>query len=112
MEGSHSEIALAYHSMDRKSFSTLSAFGGNEKSWSLDRSGFYSVSHNSHSVRLEARPACQKVGVYLQLREGLLSFYEVAGTMKLLYKVEASFVEPLYAGFWLGDKSCIRICDL
>lgn len=112
VEGDDAEIALAYSGMDRKSFSKLSAFGGNDKSWSLDRSKFYSVSHGDASVRLVLRPAHKKVGVYLQLREGLLSFYEVAGAMTLLHRVEASFTEPLYPGFWLGEKCCIRICDL
>lgn len=112
VEGDHAEIALAYQGIDRKSLSKLSAFGGSNKSWSLDCSKFYSVSHDGNSVQLGARPACQRIGVYLQLQEGLLSFYEVADDMTLLYRVEASFVEPLYPGFWLGEKCCIRICDL
>lgn len=112
VEGDHAEIALAYRGIDRKSLSVLSAFGGSDRSWSLDRSKFYSVSHGGASVRLGARPAHKKIGVYLQLREGLLSFYEVADGMMLLYRVEASFTEPLYPGFWLGEKCCIRICDL
>lgn len=112
VEGDRVEIALAYRGIDRKSVGKLSAFGENDKSWCLSRSNVYSFSHNSSSMRLQARPVHKKVGVYLQLREGLLSFYEVADGMKLLHRVRASFTEPLYPGFWLGENCRIRICDL
>ncbi|KAL6112165.1 uncharacterized protein ACO6RY_08984 [Pungitius sinensis] len=113
VEGSKAEIALAYRGMDRKSRTRMSAFGGNAKSWSLDRSAnHYSVSHRSDSVQLTARPSRSRLGVYLNCREGTLSFYEVSDTMVFLYKVEAEFTEPLYPGFWLGEDCCIRICDL
>lgn len=112
VQGDKAEIALTYKGIDRKSLSRLSAFGGNDKSWSLDRSNYYSVSHRGVSEQLRTPPAHQIIGVYLQFREGLLSFYEVSDTMMLLYKGEARFTEPLYPGFWLGEKCRIRICDL
>ncbi|XP_040060738.1 tripartite motif-containing protein 16 isoform X2 [Gasterosteus aculeatus] len=113
VEGDKAEIALAYKGMDRKSRTQLSAFGGNAQSWSLDRSAnHYSVSHKSDSVQLTTRPSRSKLGVYLNFKEGTLSFYEVSDRMVFLYKVEAEFTEPMYPGFWLGEKCCIRICDL
>lgn len=112
VEGDKAEIALAYKRIDRKSRTNLSAFGGNANSWSLDRSRDYSVSHNSDSIRLTASPSHHRIGVYLKFKEGTLSFYEVSDSMKFLYKVEAKFTESLYPGFWLGEKCCIRICDL
>ncbi|XP_047439803.1 tripartite motif-containing protein 16-like protein isoform X2 [Mugil cephalus] len=112
VKGDKVEIALAYKGMDRKSRSKLSAFGGNVHSWSLDRSKYYSVSHNTHSVQLTASPSHCRIGVYLKFKQGTLCFYEVSNSMKFLYKLETKFTEPLYPGFWLGEKCCIRICDL
>lgn len=112
VEGDKSEIALAYRGINRKSRTSLSAFGGNVNSWSLDRSTSYSVSHNGNSIQLTAPPSHPRIGIYLKFKEGTLSFYEVSDSMKLLYTAEAEFREPLYPGFWLGEKCCIRICDL
>ncbi|XP_042352076.1 tripartite motif-containing protein 16-like isoform X1 [Plectropomus leopardus] len=112
VEGDKAEIALAYKGIDRKSRTSVSAFGGNANSWSLDRSTKYSVSHKGDSVQLTAQPSHHRLGVYLKFREGTLSFYEVSDRMTFLYKVEAEFTEPLYPGFWLGEKCRIRICDL
>nr|XP_046239745.1 tripartite motif-containing protein 16-like protein [Scatophagus argus] len=112
VEGDKAEIALAYKGIDRKTRTALSAFGGNSNSWSLDRSANYSVSHRGDSIQLKASPSHHRIGVYLRFKEGLLSFYEVSDSMRFLYRAEAKFTEPLYPGFWLGEKCCIRICDL
>ncbi|XP_069580160.1 tripartite motif-containing protein 16-like protein isoform X1 [Brachyistius frenatus] len=112
VEGHKAEIALTYRGIDRKSRTKLSAFGGSANSWSLDRSTNYSVSHRADSVQLTKPPRHHRIGVYLSFRAGTLAFYEVADRMTFLYKIEAEFTEPLYPGFWLGDKCCIRICDL
>lgn len=112
VKGDKAEIALAYKGIDRKSRNELSAFGANANSWSLDRSKNYCVSHNSESILLTTPPSHHRIGVYLKFQNGTLSFYEVSDSMNFLYKVEAKFREPLYPGFWLGEKSCIRLCDL
>ena len=113
VRGEKAEIALAYRGMDRKSRMKSSAFGGNSKSWSLDRNRVYSVSHNDDSIELSTPPSHHRVGVYLNFKEGVLTFYEVsAENMTFLYRVEATFAEPLYPGFWLGDKCSIRLCGL
>ncbi|KAM6927590.1 tripartite motif-containing protein 16-like [Xenentodon cancila] len=112
IQGDKVEIGLAYKGMNRKSRNKQSAFGGNEKSWSLDRVNTYSVNHKDASITLKTPPLHNRIGVYLKFKEGTLSFYEVMDDMKLLYKMEAEFTEPLHPGFWLGEKCCIRICDL
>uniref|UniRef100_A0A3Q2DQL4 RING-type domain-containing protein n=1 Tax=Cyprinodon variegatus TaxID=28743 RepID=A0A3Q2DQL4_CYPVA len=109
VKGGKAEIALAYKGLDRKSSTEKSAFGANEKSWSLDLSNSYSVSHKSESILLKQSPSSKKIGVYLEFKEGSLSFFEVSDSMTFLYKLKANFTEPLYPGFWLDDKSCIRI---
>ncbi|KAM8866996.1 tripartite motif-containing protein 16-like [Synchiropus picturatus] len=112
VEGSKAEIALAYSAMDRKSRSNKSAFGANAQSWSLDRSAYYSVSHRASSVQLMTAPRHSRIGVFVKVSEGVVAFYEVAETMVFLYEMEAVFTEPLYPGFWLGEKCRISICDL
>lgn len=113
VEGKKAEIALAYWGIDRKSLSKTSAFGASDQSWSLDRSKGYSVCHNSEGVGLSAIPSQCRIGVYLQYKEGTITFYEVSDKMKLLYRTKKfTFTEPLYPGFWLGEESCITLCNL
>ncbi|KAG8007823.1 Tripartite motif-containing protein 16 [Nibea albiflora] len=112
VEGDKVEIALAYEGIDRKSRTEQSAFGGNANSWSLDRSKSYSVSHRGEGIKLTKSPSHHRIGVYLEFKKGALWFYEVSDSMEFLYKLEAEFTEPLYPGFWLGERCCIRICDL
>lgn len=113
MVGNKAEIALAYLGINRKSRSKTSAFGGSDQSWSLDCSKGYSVSHNSKSILLSATPSQHKIGVYLKFKEGTIAFYEVSDRMKFLYRTQkCTFTEPLYPGFWLGEESCITLCNL
>ncbi|XP_047451970.1 tripartite motif-containing protein 16-like [Mugil cephalus] len=46
-------------------------------------------------------PGSSRVGVYLDHRAGLLSFYSVSETMTLLHRVQTTFTQPLYAGLWI-----------
>ncbi|XP_068582221.1 tripartite motif-containing protein 16-like [Cebidichthys violaceus] len=47
------------------------------------------------------RPRSSRVGVYLDHRAGILSFYSVSETMTLLHRVQTTFTQPLYAGLFL-----------
>ncbi|XP_030004506.1 tripartite motif-containing protein 16-like isoform X2 [Sphaeramia orbicularis] len=94
-------IALTYKNIKRKGESFKSAFGYNDKSWSLcclNRfSGFY---HNKVKSPV-SHPVNSPVGVYLDHTAGILSFYNVSETMTLLHRVQTTFTEPLYFGIWL-----------
>ncbi|KAM4552073.1 E3 ubiquitin-protein ligase TRIM65-like [Odontesthes bonariensis] len=46
-------------------------------------------------------PQSSRVGVYLDHRAGILSFYSVSGTMTLLHRVQTTFTQPLYPGVWI-----------
>ncbi|XP_056157258.1 tripartite motif-containing protein 16-like [Lampris incognitus] len=111
VDGDQAEIGLTYKGIHRKSLTSSSAFGGNDKSWSLDCSNGYSVSHRDKVVQLTAARRHRRIGVFLKSREGTLSFYEVSEVVELLYTVETTFEEPLYAGFRLGENCRIRLCD-
>ncbi|KAM4539057.1 uncharacterized protein PAE49_020033 [Odontesthes bonariensis] len=50
-------------------------------------------------------PRAFRVGVYLDHRAGILSFYSVSGTMTLLHRVQTTFTQPLCAGIRLYSSS-------
>ncbi|XP_042183913.1 tripartite motif-containing protein 16-like isoform X1 [Oncorhynchus tshawytscha] len=81
------------------------AFGINDKSWSLQCSsdGYY-FRHNNVETKASG-PQSSRVGVYLDHKAGTLSFYNVSDTMTLLYRVQTTFTQPLYPGFWLSGTA-------
>ncbi|XP_075901406.1 tripartite motif-containing protein 16-like [Nelusetta ayraudi] len=91
-------VAVAYRNISRAGGSEECGFGYNDKSWSLYCSpGGYGFGHNSIRTDVSG-PRSSRVGVYLDHRAGLLSFYSVSGTMKLLHRVQTSFTQPLHVG--------------
>ncbi|XP_005817581.2 tripartite motif-containing protein 16-like [Xiphophorus maculatus] len=91
-------VAVAYKSISRAGSGNECGFGYNDKSWSL-----YSYQNNSdlwHNNILTSisGPVSSRVGVYLDHRAGILSFYSVSETMTLLHRVQTRFTEPLLAG--------------
>ncbi|XP_019218928.1 tripartite motif-containing protein 16-like [Oreochromis niloticus] len=101
-------VAVAYKNISRagKSFECL--VGYNDKSWELDcGTNSFQFWHNKVKTVLSG-PRSSRVGVYLDHRAGILSFYSVSKTMTLLHRVQTTFTQPLYAGFqfWLnGDTA-------
>ncbi|KAM9789400.1 E3 ubiquitin/ISG15 ligase TRIM25-like [Neosynchiropus ocellatus] len=105
-------IGVCYRSMSRSGGVSDSKLGHNAKSWSLDCS--YSgcwFHHDSETLPIPARSSA-RVGVYLDLRGGVLSFYNVSESMTLLHKVKTAFSQPLYPGFWVGLGSSLKLCSL
>ncbi|XP_061589214.1 tripartite motif-containing protein 16-like [Cololabis saira] len=89
-------VAVSYKNISRSGGE--SAFGFNDKSWSLDcSSGSYVFRYNSIKTSVSG-PASSRIGVYLDHRAGVVSFYSVSGTMTLLHRVQTSFTRPLHAG--------------
>ncbi|KAM9531100.1 tripartite motif-containing protein 16-like isoform 4-T4 [Salvelinus alpinus] len=81
------------------------AFGHNNKSWSLQYyRGDYCFIHN-YVVTKVSGPQSSRVGVYLDHKAGTLSFYSVSDTMTLLHKVQTTFTQTIYPGFWLNVYS-------
>nr|XP_024655916.1 tripartite motif-containing protein 16-like [Maylandia zebra]XP_024655917.1 tripartite motif-containing protein 16-like [Maylandia zebra] len=100
-------VAVAYKNISRKG--DESEFGYNDKSWSLDcynniftfwNNNRYIFWYNNIKTPVSG-PRSSRVGVYLDHRAGILSFYSVSETMTLLHRVQTTFTQPLYAGLRL-----------
>ncbi|XP_045068662.1 tripartite motif-containing protein 16-like [Coregonus clupeaformis] len=93
--------AVSYKDISRAG--TDCGFGENDKSWSLHYySGGYLFRHNNVETK-GSGPQSSRVGVDLDHKAGTLSFYSVSDTMTLLHRVQTTFTQPLYPGFWLNN---------
>ncbi|KAL4007569.1 hypothetical protein ACER0C_001421 [Sarotherodon galilaeus] len=97
-------VAVAYKNISRAGRGDECLFGNNDKSWALrcDINSF-TFWHNKVQTVLSG-PRSSRVGVYLDHRAGILSFYSVSETMTLLYRVQTTFTQPLYAGLGLSSR--------
>nr|XP_033502469.1 tripartite motif-containing protein 16-like protein [Epinephelus lanceolatus] len=107
-------IAIAYRDIGRTGTKDECGFGYNDKSWSLEFNSLsYTFRHNNIVTSISG-PQSSTIGVYLDHRAGTLSYYSVSETMTLLHRVQTTFTQPLYAGFWLpssaGDTA--ELCEL
>ncbi|XP_044207431.1 tripartite motif-containing protein 16-like [Thunnus albacares] len=100
-------VAVAYKNIRAGNLDEC-VFGYNDKSWMLDcNTDSYRFCFNSISTPVSG-PGSSRVGVYLDHRAGILSFYSVSETMTLLHRVQTTFTQPLYAGLSLyhyGDTA-------
>ncbi|KAM6920635.1 uncharacterized protein PEZ65_012556 [Lycodopsis pacificus] len=97
-------VAVAYKNISRTGSSNESVFGYNDKSWALQcNKNSFTFWYNNIQTRVSG-PQSSRVGVYLDHRAGILSFYSVSETMTLLHRVQTTFTQPLYAGirFYYG----------
>ncbi|KAK7899630.1 hypothetical protein WMY93_020483 [Mugilogobius chulae] len=90
-------VGVAYNDIRRTG--PDSGFGNNDKSWVLDCTINESYVYRHKSGRRTLSP-CQscRVGVYVDHKAGLLRFYQVSETNKLIHEVNIKFTQPLYAG--------------
>ncbi|XP_050958893.1 tripartite motif-containing protein 16 [Labeo rohita] len=104
-------ISVSYKSISRKGQGDECWFGNNDQSWSLicspDR---YSFRHNKIETVLPVKPIISRIGVYVDVSAGTLSFYSVSDTMSLIHTVQATFTQTLYPGFTVGYKSLVKLC--
>ncbi|XP_028252203.1 tripartite motif-containing protein 16-like isoform X2 [Parambassis ranga] len=105
-------VAVAYKSISRAGSGIECGFGYNDKSWALDcHQNRYRFYHNSIDTEVSGPPS-SRVGVYLDHRAGILSFYSISETMTLLHRVQTTFTEPLYAGLWVSLFSSGELCSV
>ncbi|XP_061587555.1 tripartite motif-containing protein 16-like [Cololabis saira] len=104
-------VAVSYKDISRSG--RESVFGWNDKSWSLRcLSDKYEFVYNNIHTSISG-PQSSRIGVYLDHRAGVLSFYSVSGTMTLLHRVQTSFTQPLHAGVYVhGSGASAEFCKL
>ncbi|XP_052389283.1 tripartite motif-containing protein 16-like protein isoform X2 [Carassius gibelio] len=107
-------ISVSYKTICRKGETKDCLFGYNNQSWKLQYSqSCHLFLHNNIKTKLPVFPSSCRVGVYVDHRAGILSFYSVSDTMTLLiHSVQTTFTQPLYPGFWLDQGSSIKLCRL
>ncbi|XP_037389604.1 tripartite motif-containing protein 16-like protein [Pygocentrus nattereri] len=103
-------ISVSYKGISRKGRGIDCVFGRNSQSWSLLVSPSLTFWHNNIQTEISG-PSSSRIGVYVDHSAGTLSFYSVSDTMTLLHTVHTTFTQPLYAGFAVGVRSSVRLCD-
>ncbi|XP_012712457.2 tripartite motif-containing protein 16 [Fundulus heteroclitus] len=97
-------VAVSYKDINRAGTSKDCAFGFNDKSWAMHcKKESCTFWHNGIKTDLSA-PVASRVGVYLDHKGGLLSFYNISSRMTFLHRVKTTFTQPLHAGIWLSDE--------
>ena len=114
--GDYVYISVSYKGIERKGGSDC-VFGLNQKSWSLSRSNHtLTVRHNNNSTAVSAGSgSCKRVGVFVDVSAGTLSFYSVSDTHTLthLHTFTHTFTEPLCAGFGVYSvNSSVSLCHI
>nr|XP_020512898.1 tripartite motif-containing protein 16-like [Labrus bergylta] len=110
------DVAVSYKNISRTGSSNERTFGCNDKSWALDcNNNRYNFWYNNVSTPVSG-PQSSRVGVYLDHRAGILSFYSISETMTLLHRVQTTFTQPLHAGlgmdYALFNESSAELCKL
>ncbi|XP_062398977.1 E3 ubiquitin/ISG15 ligase TRIM25-like isoform X2 [Sardina pilchardus] len=106
--GENVYIAISYKSIDRNGCFE-SWFGRNAQSWCLDlSSSSSSFWHDDEETKLPLVTS-SRIGVYVDQSEGVLAFYSISDTMTLLHRVQTTFTEALYPGFYNYIESSLKI---
>ncbi|XP_027872192.1 tripartite motif-containing protein 16-like [Xiphophorus couchianus] len=99
--GRRVDVAVSYKSISRSGQEC--EFRSNDKCWSLYCCTDWYICWHNRVGNLISVPVSSRVGVYVDHRAGVLSFYRVSGTMTLLHRVQTCFTEPLHAGVGFYD---------
>ncbi|XP_043991056.1 tripartite motif-containing protein 16-like isoform X1 [Gambusia affinis] len=106
-------VAVAYKDIRETGRFYNQTFGLNENSWSLECCKLMYVFRHNKTLTLISAPHSATIGVFLDHRAGILSFYSVSKTTTLLHTVQTRFTQPLLAGIRLyetGDSA--EFCQL
>ncbi|XP_059409074.1 NACHT, LRR and PYD domains-containing protein 12-like [Carassius carassius] len=124
--GAGAVISVSYKGINRKGGGSDCEFGSNDNSWSLYCSDIsFSFRHNNNNIfsgESFIPSSCKRVGVYVDVSAGSLSFYRVSDThtlthlhthtLKHLHTLNTTFTEPLCAGFGVYSYSSVSLCDI
>ncbi|XP_070687603.1 tripartite motif-containing protein 14 [Pempheris klunzingeri] len=107
------KVGLCEGRIERKGQKDNSRLGFNSFSWCLacDRRKVEAL-HNKVAVPVDA-DWLQRVGVFLDFEEGILSFFNVTpgGSLVLMHSYNHKFTDPLYPALSVS-KTQLAICDL
>ncbi|XP_065122581.1 tripartite motif-containing protein 16-like protein [Paramisgurnus dabryanus] len=105
-------LSVSYKSCSRKGVRDKCWFGYNDQSWCLYHpDSDCSFWHNNNRTKLPEVSKSSKIGVYVDHSAGSLSFYNVSDTMTLIHRVNTTFTEPLYPGFYIFKSSSrVKLC--
>ncbi|XP_070689154.1 tripartite motif-containing protein 16-like [Pempheris klunzingeri] len=93
-------VGVTYKNISRVGKIEDCRFGFNDKSWAFYYyDNTWNFLHNKINTPVSG-PLSSRLGVYLDHRAGVLSFYRVSDTMTLLHRVQTCFSQPLYAGLY------------
>uniref|UniRef100_UPI0037E990E3 tripartite motif-containing protein 16-like n=1 Tax=Semicossyphus pulcher TaxID=241346 RepID=UPI0037E990E3 len=106
-------VAVAYKNISRAGSGDECGFGSADKSWALHcNNNSYNFWYNNVHTPVSG-PLSSRVGVYLDHRAGILSFYSISKTMTLLHRVQTTFTQPLYAGLrFCNYGSTAELCKV
>ncbi|KAI2646897.1 Stonustoxin subunit alpha [Labeo rohita] len=114
--GNYVDISVSYKEIKRKGGSDDCVFGDNVNSWSLIcYNHTFIPRHNNNDTAVSAGSVSSKrVGVYVDVSGGTLSFYSVSDTHKLthLHTFTHTFTQTLHAGFRLDYNCSLSLCDI
>ncbi|XP_041847646.1 tripartite motif-containing protein 16-like [Melanotaenia boesemani] len=105
-------VAVAYKNISRAGDGNECVFGRNVKSWSLYCFQHHYEFYYNYIFTSISGPRSSRVGVYLDHRAGILSFYSVSETRTLLHRVQTTFTQPLYAGVGIYPESSAELCEV
>ncbi|XP_033972600.1 E3 ubiquitin-protein ligase TRIM39-like [Trematomus bernacchii] len=96
------DLGVATESIDRKGVIELAPWCGFWSLWLRDGNEYEALDGLSVRLSLKFRP--QKVGVFVDYEEGLVSFYDVDAAALIYSFTGCSFTEKLYPYFYPGLK--------
>lgn len=100
--GRGSSMGVAYGALSRKGLDARSGLGYNAQSWTLELSDTCCAAMHDNEKRDIPVTYSPRLGIYLDLSAGTLTFYSVAESMTHLHTFRANFTQPLYAAFGVG----------
>ncbi len=113
--GHYADISVSYKGISRTGWRDC-VFGYTDKSWSLKCSdNKFTIRHNKKNTDKPAVcSSSNRVGVYVDVSTGSLSFYSVSDTHTLthLHTLNTTFTEPLCAGFGVYCGLSVSLCDI
>ncbi|MEQ2248269.1 hypothetical protein ILYODFUR_017495 [Ilyodon furcidens] len=107
-------LSVSYRGIGRRGKSEDCRFGRNEKSWTLECSDVFGFSacHANRETTILTPSAYHRIGVYLDVPAGTLSFYSASSeTLVHLHTFSATFTEPVYPSFGLWTGASVSLCS-